>query len=172
MRFSIVTPVLNGMPWLPETVESVARQRDVVDVEHLIRDGGSTDDSRDWLVAHAGLGYHVAMEKDGGQTDALAIGFEQVRLRQDRPERGHLRPARDLVEVVADRVLHPGVGGQDEVGRENRSERDGSEWLTTRLSSLAASDGSGCYRDEAGCPGVESGEASVQAGRSALPRAA
>jgi len=43
MRISIVTPVLNGMPWLPETVDSVAAQRGDVDVEHLVRDGGSTD---------------------------------------------------------------------------------------------------------------------------------
>jgi glycosyltransferase involved in cell wall biosynthesis len=78
MRISIVTPVLNGMPWLPEAVESVARQKGNVDVEHLIRDGGSTDGSREWLVAHTELGYKLAMEKDGGQTDALAIGFDQA----------------------------------------------------------------------------------------------
>jgi glycosyltransferase involved in cell wall biosynthesis len=78
MRISIVTPVLNGMPWLPQTVESVARQRDDVDVEHLIRDGGSEDGSREWLVAHAGLGYQVTVEKDRGQTDALALGFEHA----------------------------------------------------------------------------------------------
>ena len=76
MRISILTPGLNGMPWLPETVESVARQRDDVDVEHLIRDGGSTDGSREWLTAHAELGYQVALEKDSGQTDALACGFD------------------------------------------------------------------------------------------------
>ena len=78
MRISIVTPVFNGMPWLPETVESVAGQRREVDVEHLIRDGGSTDGSREWLVAHEGLGYQVAMENDSGQTDALAVGFDHA----------------------------------------------------------------------------------------------
>lgn len=76
MRISIVTPVLNGMPWLPETVESVARQRGDVDLEHLIRDGESTDGSREWLAAHSGLGYQVTVAKDGGQTDALAVGFD------------------------------------------------------------------------------------------------
>jgi glycosyltransferase involved in cell wall biosynthesis len=78
MRISIVTPVLNGMPWLPQAVESVARQRGEVDVEHLIRDGGSTDGSREWLAAHAELGYQLTMEEDGGQTDALAVGFDQA----------------------------------------------------------------------------------------------
>lgn len=75
MRISVVTPVLNGMPWLPETVASVARQRGEVDVEHLIRDGGSTDGSREWLLANSRLGYEVSLEADGGQTDALAVGF-------------------------------------------------------------------------------------------------
>ena len=78
MRISIVTPVLNGMPWLPETVESVVRQRGDVDVEHLIRDGGSTDGSREWLTAHSELGYQIVLEKDGGQTDALARGFDSA----------------------------------------------------------------------------------------------
>ncbi|HEX7490425.1 MAG TPA: glycosyltransferase family 2 protein [Candidatus Limnocylindrales bacterium] len=78
MRISIVTPVLNGMPWLPEAVESVARQLEDVEVEHLIRDGGSTDGSREWLIEHAGLGYQLVMEKDAGQTDALAIGFDNA----------------------------------------------------------------------------------------------
>ncbi|HEX7490081.1 MAG TPA: glycosyltransferase, partial [Candidatus Limnocylindrales bacterium] len=40
--------------------------------------GGSSDGSREWLAAHTELGYKVAMEKDGGQTDALAIGFDQA----------------------------------------------------------------------------------------------
>jgi glycosyltransferase involved in cell wall biosynthesis len=75
MRISIVTPVLNGMPWLAEAVESVARQRGDVDVEHVIRDGGSTDGSREWLKAHEELGFRATFERDGGQTDALIAGF-------------------------------------------------------------------------------------------------
>ena len=53
MRFTIVTPVFNGMPWLPATMESVGRQRVEVEVEHLVVDGGSTDGSREWLAANA-----------------------------------------------------------------------------------------------------------------------
>jgi glycosyltransferase involved in cell wall biosynthesis len=78
MRISIVTPVLNGMPWLPEAVESVARQRSDVEVEHLIRDGGSTDGSREWLMAHEESGYRATFERDAGQTDALIAGFEDA----------------------------------------------------------------------------------------------
>jgi glycosyltransferase involved in cell wall biosynthesis len=78
MRISIVTPVLNGMPWLPQTVESVVSQREDVEVEHLIRDGGSTDGSREWLAEHLEMGFQLALEKDTGQTDALALGFDSA----------------------------------------------------------------------------------------------
>jgi len=75
LKFSIVTPVFNGMPWLPECVESIASQRADVDVEHLVLDGGSTDGSREWLRDHADLGYTTILEPDEGQTDALINGF-------------------------------------------------------------------------------------------------
>jgi glycosyltransferase involved in cell wall biosynthesis len=116
MRISIVTPVLNGMPWLPETVESVARQRDDVDVEHLIRDGGSTDGSREWLAAHADLGYQVVLEKDGGQTDALACGFAAATgdvfgwlNADDTFEPGALKKVAETFEANRDAVI---VGGR------------------------------------------------------------
>jgi GT2 family glycosyltransferase len=57
MRFTIVTPVFNGMPWLPDAVASVAAQRRDVDVEHLILDGGSTDGSREWRASGEVLGW-------------------------------------------------------------------------------------------------------------------
>lgn len=96
MRFTIVTPVLNGMPWLPEAIRSVARQRDGVDVEHLVLDGGSTDGSREWLAAHKDLGYDLRVEPDGGQTDALQRGFQRAK--------GEL-----LGWLNADDVLEPGA---------------------------------------------------------------
>jgi glycosyltransferase involved in cell wall biosynthesis len=79
LRFTIVSPVLNGMPWLPEAISSVARQRESgVDLEHLVLDGGSTDGSREWLLAHPELGCKLIFEKDGGQTAALESGFEKA----------------------------------------------------------------------------------------------
>lgn len=78
MRFTIVTPVFNGMPWLPEAVNSVARQRPSVDIEHLVFDGGSTDGSREWLASHPELGCDLRFEHDHGQTDALIKGFDQA----------------------------------------------------------------------------------------------
>jgi GT2 family glycosyltransferase len=80
VRFTIVTPVLNGMPWLPEAVGSVARQRDGADfeLEHLVLDGGSTDGSRDWLKSNEDLGYRLWLEPDGGQTAALKASFDRA----------------------------------------------------------------------------------------------
>lgn len=115
MRISIVTPVLNGMPWLPEAVESVARQRPDVEVEHLIRDGGSTDGSREWLTTHEDLGFRAAFERDGGQTDALVAGFAAASgdvfgwlNADDLLEPGALRRVAEAFEANPDAVIVSG----------------------------------------------------------------
>ena len=81
VRFTIVTPVLNGMPWLPEAVDSVAAQREVgaFELEHIVLDGGSTDGSREWLKSHEDLGFRLWLEPDDGQTAALRTGFDRAR---------------------------------------------------------------------------------------------
>jgi len=78
MKVTVVTPVYNGMPWLPESICSVAEQRRNVEVEHLVYDGGSTDGSVEWLREHTSLGYEAIIGPDGGQTDALAKGFSRA----------------------------------------------------------------------------------------------
>lgn len=124
MKFSIVTPVLNGMPWLPECVESVASQRADVGVEHVVLDGGSTDGSRDWLRDNGALGYVAAFGPDAGQTDALVKGFGRATgdvfgwlNADDVLEGGALRRVASMFQADPDLVL---VGGCcvviDEVG--------------------------------------------------------
>ena len=76
MKFSIVTPVFNGMPWLAEAVASIEDQRASVDVEHLVLDGGSSDGTREWLRARPDANRRDVFEPDAGQTDALARGFD------------------------------------------------------------------------------------------------
>jgi glycosyltransferase involved in cell wall biosynthesis len=78
MKVTVVTPVYNGMPWLPESIRSVAQQRRSVDVEHLVYDGGSTDGSAEWLRENSSLGYEAIIGPDEGQTDALAKGFSKA----------------------------------------------------------------------------------------------
>ena len=46
--FTIGIPVYNGMPFLPDTMDSVLRQTHR-DFEILVIDDGSTDDTRDYL---------------------------------------------------------------------------------------------------------------------------
>lgn len=75
MGFTIVTPVFNGMPWLPEAMASVSIQRHDVEVEHIVLDGGSTDGSREWLKENAGDSAILVFEPDRGQTDALIRGL-------------------------------------------------------------------------------------------------
>lgn len=70
MSVTIVMPVLDGMPWLPEAVESVLSQG----AELIVLDPGSTDGSRDWLRAHASDATLI-FEPDDGQTDALDRGL-------------------------------------------------------------------------------------------------
>ena len=115
MRYTIVTPVFNGMPWLPAAIESVAAQREDVELEHLVLDGGSTDGSRDWLAAHADLGFTLIAEPDEGQTDALAKGFDRATgdilgwlNADDLYEPGALAAVRDAFAANPDAVLVSG----------------------------------------------------------------
>jgi len=68
MKFSIATPVLNGLPALRACVASVRRQTHR-ELEHLVQDGGSTDGTVDWLRAQSGLDWRSAT--DAGMYDAI-----------------------------------------------------------------------------------------------------
>lgn len=118
MRFSIVTPVMNGMPWLPGAIASVARQRSDsgVEVEHLVLDGGSTDGSREWLVAHPEHDCRLIFEPDTGQTGALARGFDLASGElfgwlnaDDLLEPGALGRARDVFAMHPETVMMSGA---------------------------------------------------------------
>lgn len=78
--FSLVTPVFNGMPWLPEAQASIAREAcDEISVEHLVFDAGSRDGSREYLMSHPDASRIDVFEPDGGQADALRRGFQRAR---------------------------------------------------------------------------------------------
>lgn len=88
---SIVTPCLNPGRRLRRCIESVASQT-YSNVEHIVVDGGSTDDTLEELKSWD----HVIWisEPDQGQSDALIKGFQA--------SRGTL-----LTWLNADDVLHP-----------------------------------------------------------------
>jgi tetratricopeptide (TPR) repeat protein len=70
-NLSIVTPVLNGMPFIRECVESVSSQP--VSIEHIVCDGGSTDGTLEYLRILSDV--RLIEGPDKGQGDALAKGL-------------------------------------------------------------------------------------------------
>ncbi|MEQ9642615.1 MAG: glycosyltransferase family 2 protein [Alphaproteobacteria bacterium] len=73
---TVVTPNLNGGRFLGQAIASVAAQEGVR-VEHIVVDGGSTDDSRDILEAREDkLAWFV--EPGSGQAAAIAAGFARA----------------------------------------------------------------------------------------------
>ena len=81
-RISIVTPSLNQGRFLGEALESVQLQKHPF-VDHLVLDGGSTDETIELLQSLGGEAKwsHVRWTSgpDGGQSDALNRGFVEAK---------------------------------------------------------------------------------------------
>ena len=74
---SIVTPSYNQAEFLEATIQSVLAQT-YPNIEYIVIDGGSSDQSPQIIEAHADqLAYWVS-EKDQGQTDAINKGFAKA----------------------------------------------------------------------------------------------
>jgi glycosyltransferase involved in cell wall biosynthesis len=76
MNFTIITPSLDYGRFLGECLESVAAQKGV-ELEHLIFDAGSEDDSREVAAKFP----HVTwiQEPDRGMSDAINKGFDRAK---------------------------------------------------------------------------------------------
>lgn len=87
MKFSIITPMLNGIPKIRQCIGSVRAQvSEDVAVEHIIKDGGSTDSSIQYLSDFSGRlekntvgGYRLKWigGKDQGMYDAINMGWRE-----------------------------------------------------------------------------------------------
>jgi glycosyltransferase involved in cell wall biosynthesis len=88
MKISIVTPSYNQARFLERTLLSIWRQEGDFDLEHMVMDGGSTDESCEILMKYEQLYHSNAFaagcrrfrfswqsQADHGQADALNKGF-------------------------------------------------------------------------------------------------
>lgn len=77
MKFSIVTPSFNQSEFLEQTIQSVLFSASVgcVDLEYIVIDGGSTDESSKILEKYRDHFSYCVSEKDAGQYDAINKGF-------------------------------------------------------------------------------------------------
>lgn len=76
-KISLVTPSYNQAPFLEETLESVLQQN-YPNLEYIVIDGGSTDNSQAIIQKYSQQLAHWVSEPDKGQTDALRKGFSKA----------------------------------------------------------------------------------------------
>ena len=110
MDYTIITPSLNYGRFLGECLRSVAAQQGVT-LEHLVIDGGSTDDS-----AEVAAGFPHAQwsrEPDMGMSDAINKGFDRARGEwvmwlnaDDRLKPGVLAALARVLETSRDDVVY------------------------------------------------------------------
>lgn len=75
-RITIVTPSYNQADYVVATVRSVFEQR-YPDLEYILMDGGSKDDTVARLEPYRAQFAHLQSAPDGGQSAAIAAGFER-----------------------------------------------------------------------------------------------
>jgi glycosyltransferase involved in cell wall biosynthesis len=76
-RISIITVTFNAASRLSSTFNSITSQN-YSDFEWIVIDGGSTDNSVEWLRAHDDRIAYWVSEADHGMYDALTKGFERA----------------------------------------------------------------------------------------------
>jgi len=76
-KISVVTPSFNQGEYVEQTIRSVILQR-YPNVEYVMMDGGSTDETTAILDRYGPHFAHVQSAPDAGQADAIKRGFERT----------------------------------------------------------------------------------------------
>ena len=76
-KISIITPSFNQGAYLERTIRSVLQQN-YPDLEYVIIDGGSTDNSVEVIKKYESKIHYWVSEKDSGQSEAINKGFKLV----------------------------------------------------------------------------------------------
>lgn len=72
---SIITPTLNSAKYLQQTILSIKSQNTTYDIEHIVVDGGSTDDTKD-IVEREGISKIFTLN-GSSMYEAIDFGFQQ-----------------------------------------------------------------------------------------------
>jgi glycosyltransferase involved in cell wall biosynthesis len=76
MLFSIITPNYNGGKFLEQTLRSVISQADDgIELEYIIVDGGSTDNSHEIIEKYSQQLARIIIESDSGPANAINKGL-------------------------------------------------------------------------------------------------
>ncbi|HEY5587484.1 MAG TPA: glycosyltransferase family 2 protein [Candidatus Paceibacterota bacterium] len=76
-KISIITPSFNQGKYIEETILSVINQ-DYLNIEYLVIDGGSTDNTVDIIKKYENNITYWVSEKDSGQSEAINKGFKKA----------------------------------------------------------------------------------------------
>jgi glycosyltransferase involved in cell wall biosynthesis len=74
-KISIVIPSYNQGPFIERTIQSILNQN-YPDLELILMDGGSKDQTMEIVKKYAGFFSHIQSTPDGGQAAAIKRGFE------------------------------------------------------------------------------------------------
>jgi len=77
VKISVITAVKNGENFIKETVDSVLSQQGDFEVEYIIRDGCSTDNTLD-ILKNYGDKIIVISQKDGSPQEAINAGMNMA----------------------------------------------------------------------------------------------
>lgn len=121
MKVSIITPVYNGDAFFEKTILSIKNQS-YQDIEYIIVDGGSTDQTKQIIKKYSSYISLVISESDKGMYDAIDKGI--------KASSGHL-----ITWLNSDDILYPWA-----VKSAVSEAKKGCQWITGVPSKINAQD--------------------------------